>query len=661
LAVTPTRSIYRAQHDKLQREVRIELFAAEFGESHFDYVRRTFAAAAATQGIRNVHVATVIDLGRLPDCYYIMTDQHPSRLRDLMRPGRRMPVQRALRIAEDVLVGLQAVHEAGLVHGNVTPDGILLGYDDAAILDHMGTATWPEDAERLTLTDAGSLTGPALYAAPERSDSDGEPDIRADLYSLGCTLFEMVAGRPPHVAGSPEELQAMRVSGRTPDLADICPNAPRALSAFIARLIAQDVQARPATPDEALAELRELAAELSRRKEIGPIKAALEDGGRRGFDVKWNLTWTVVAVVLAFITILPFSLLWTLHRSRERAAVEPPPRVGNTVLLFVRPAPSAAQERLTDGRRRAVLHLMQHQLSFAPGFEPVQADIPEGRPPEGIMADLGADYVFGAVYAPGFNRRKWTVAWGTRGDRTATVAQEAAIDAGSDDLAPLEAAARAVLATAAGRLALPPVDTASTVGGTEADWLEFGRALQAEREGRWADVRIHAATAARDGAGIPAAALLAGLSEAVLNVSATGNFSLPAELPHAGLPAEMAAISAVLPALETGDEAAIEERFGTLLAHHQESARGYFLLGLWRLHGQGKPQEAILALKHAVKLDTGYMPAARLCVEALVQARPAEVDAFLSDYAQRQPDAATAASVAEYARQLLEDAQSGTE
>ena len=113
LAVLPTRSVYAARHEKLGREVRVEVFTAPFAEAHMDYVRRLFAGAARTQDLHSLHVATVIDLGRLPDCCYIITESFEGDLAGLLDRRGRLPLGRALRIAEDVLQGLQAVDETG--------------------------------------------------------------------------------------------------------------------------------------------------------------------------------------------------------------------------------------------------------------------------------------------------------------------------------------------------------------------------------------------------------------------------------------------------------------------------------------------------------------------------------------------------------------------
>ena len=265
LAVRPTHCVYRAAHMQLRTTVRVEAFSNEFAERNADYMAQHFRAAAATRDLRSTYVVTLLDVGRRADCWFIVLEWAPSDLRALLETRAPLPVNRALGLLEGVLAGLDAVHAAGLVHGDVTPEGILLARDGSPKLDHLAALPRAEELGRLVLSPGGCLAGPALYIAPERAVGQ-QGDIRSDLYSLGATAFEMLAARPPYAGRSAQEVLDGHAGDSRPDLREARPDVPDGIAAFVRRLMAREPSARPADPAEALSELRQVGIDLSRRK-----------------------------------------------------------------------------------------------------------------------------------------------------------------------------------------------------------------------------------------------------------------------------------------------------------------------------------------------------------------------------------------------------------
>src|SRR5216117_964766 len=117
-------------------------------------------------------------------------------LRHRLRRQRRLPLDEALRIARDVSDALGYAHGQGIIHRDIKPENILLSGDHAIVAD-FGIARAISAAGSLTLTQAGQQIGSPGCMSPEQAMALGSLDARTDIYSLGCVLFEMLAGEPP--------------------------------------------------------------------------------------------------------------------------------------------------------------------------------------------------------------------------------------------------------------------------------------------------------------------------------------------------------------------------------------------------------------------------------------------------------------------------------
>jgi hypothetical protein len=117
----------------------------------------------------------------------------------------------------------------------------------------------------------------------------------------------------------------------------------------------------------------------------------------------------------------------------------------------------------------------------------------------------------------------------------------------------------------------------------------------------------------------------------------TGQLAVHGEVPVEGLSPELAGLGRVLTAMKEADPSAARAAFADYLGQFPQSARGYFLLGLWRLRVAEKPEEALVALKHSSRLDPGYLPAAHACVDLMLRSFPEGLDPFLEEYTEMAP------------------------
>jgi eukaryotic-like serine/threonine-protein kinase len=194
---------------------------------------------------------------------------------DIAQRQRRSPLSLAqcLLIGAMVADALAAAHAAGIVHRDVKPSNVILVGSSApapgsvppkaevpllAKLVDFGVAS----AEDAKLTRTGAIVGTPAYMAPEQARGDGEVTAAADLYALGATLFEMIAGRPPHIGPTPIAILARLVTTPAPRLSDVVLDAPPALDDLMARLLSTIPVERPASAEEVARELRAIAGDL---------------------------------------------------------------------------------------------------------------------------------------------------------------------------------------------------------------------------------------------------------------------------------------------------------------------------------------------------------------------------------------------------------------
>ncbi len=217
--------VYKVRHIHLD-EIRIIKVMRSAASADQDQLKRFRDEAKLATIIRHPNVATLHDFDRLPDGSYYMVWEFLAGVsiqQWMIKHGAMRPVD-AINIAQQVLYGLEAIHDAGVVHRDISPDNImLLGASADEKTDLSGVMVKVIDlgiAKRLELTasglktETGTFLGKAKYASPEQAGllAPGESiDRRSDLYSLGVTLYEMLAGRAPFQSGSSDGYLAKHI------------------------------------------------------------------------------------------------------------------------------------------------------------------------------------------------------------------------------------------------------------------------------------------------------------------------------------------------------------------------------------------------------------------------------------------------------------------
>ena len=240
-------TVYRARDTQHDRPVAIKVLhpelAASLGAERF---QREIRLAA---NLQHPHILGVYDSGESGGkLWFAMPFVEGESLRDRLTRERQIAVPDAVRICREVALALDYAHRHGVVHRDVKPENILLT-DDQAMLADFGIAR-ALGAGGESLTQTGMSIGTPAYMSPEQATGERTVDARSDIYSLGCVLYEMIAGEPPFTGPSVQAVIA-RVMTETPrPLASVRQSVSPALSEAVARAMAKVPADRPGTAGE---------------------------------------------------------------------------------------------------------------------------------------------------------------------------------------------------------------------------------------------------------------------------------------------------------------------------------------------------------------------------------------------------------------------------
>lgn len=187
--------VYRAR-DGAGDEVALKLLKGDLGADE-RFRRRFSREVEAAMQVEHPRVVRTLGHGEVDGTLYLVQEliDGPSLAGAIATNPAGMQLERIVRITDQAAAGLDAIHEAGIVHRDVKPQNILLDADDNAYIADFGLAR-DQKADRSVLTAHGQMLGSVLYMAPEQIRGE-ELDRRADIYAMGCVVYECVTGRSP--------------------------------------------------------------------------------------------------------------------------------------------------------------------------------------------------------------------------------------------------------------------------------------------------------------------------------------------------------------------------------------------------------------------------------------------------------------------------------
>ena len=215
---------------------------------------RFLAEINVVRHLRHPNIVPMYDSGDIDGIpYYVMPFVEGESLRARLTRLGRIPLTDTLRIAEDVARALHFAHRHQVVHRDIKPENVMLDGDRALVLD-FGIALAMDRVEAPRRTLPGLTLGTFHYMSPEQVDGGAEIDGRSDIYSLACTLYEMLSGRPPFL-GTPNAVMRQQLSARPRPLASLCAGMPPRLDAALLCALDKSPNRRYSTAGEFIASL----------------------------------------------------------------------------------------------------------------------------------------------------------------------------------------------------------------------------------------------------------------------------------------------------------------------------------------------------------------------------------------------------------------------
>ena len=316
-------TVYLARDLKHDRPVALKVLRPELAASLG--ADRFLREIQVTAHLTHPNILPLLDSGRADEfLYYVTPYVEGESLRSRLERERQLPVDEAVRLAAAVAGALDYAHRHQIIHRDIKPENILLE-DGQAVVADFGIARALHAAESAKLTETGVAVGTVAYMSPEQATGE-EFDGRSDIYSLGCVLYEMLAGEPPFTGPTAQVVTARRLAGSVPSLHAVRDSVPRQIEQAIGKALAKLPADRFAT-----------AAEFA---------DALTPGGPAPRPTAFRLSWRRAGgVAAAFLAIFGAVLV---SRSKTHGAREPASN-GVAVLYFDNLSRDTADAYLADG------------------------------------------------------------------------------------------------------------------------------------------------------------------------------------------------------------------------------------------------------------------------------------------------------------------------
>ena len=250
-------TVYLCTDLRDQKQVAIKVLRHELGSAVV--IERFLREIAFASELDHPQIPKVLGSGVIGDVpYYVMTYIEGESLKKRLEREKQLPIADALKISCAIIEPTSYAHKRGIVHRDIKPDNILLSKDGVFVLDFgIARAIIESGGDRLTSTGIG--VGTPAYMSPEQALGDRNLDVRSDIYSIGCVVYEMIAGIPPFVGPTAQVIISRRFAAPPPPIRELREGVPEDLEYAIEKALAKSPADRWATADEFGAALKTCA------------------------------------------------------------------------------------------------------------------------------------------------------------------------------------------------------------------------------------------------------------------------------------------------------------------------------------------------------------------------------------------------------------------
>lgn len=300
--------VYAAFDPRLKRDVAIKVVPSALAEDPMR-LQRLEREARATAALNHPNILAVYDIGTHDGVPFVVMERVPGEtLAQRLKRGRA-PVTWSIGVGVQIADALAAVHGKGILHRDLKPGNVMLTPEGRVKVLDFGLAKVSVSGTATTglsfSTGTGQIFGTPAYMAPEQFG--GDVDHRADIYSLGVILFELVTGRRPFQGHDFTAVVLNRLSDAAPSASDIEPSVPPGLSALIARCLSRDRADRPASAAAIKTELEQIGAALGDAEPEAPrpLTIWMRRAVRRvrASPASRVAAWTAAATMVAVISL----------------------------------------------------------------------------------------------------------------------------------------------------------------------------------------------------------------------------------------------------------------------------------------------------------------------------------------------------------------------
>src|SRR5688500_10829100 len=348
-------TVYLAEDLKHRRKVALKVLRPEL--AHALGPERFLREIETTAGLHHPHILPLYDSGTVPAghperseglsfLYYAMPYIEGESLRDRLTREKQLPIDDALQIARELSDALSYAHQRGVIHRDIKPENIMLEGGHAMVAD-FGIARAVRAAGSESLTQTGTAIGTPAYMSPEQATGTQDLDGRSDLYSLGCVVYEMLAGQAPFTGPTVESVVHQHLMAEPRPMTQRGPAVPPSIAAALQRALAKN-------PADRFSPVAQFADAL---RAGGTTRVVTATDARPS---RLRRRWPAIAGAALVVAAVAASAAMCANRERTPAAAGAP----SIAVLPFADLSGGANEYLADG----IAETLINALSAVPGL-----------------------------------------------------------------------------------------------------------------------------------------------------------------------------------------------------------------------------------------------------------------------------------------------------